>query len=581
MSFVGHTSCDKCGSKDNFAKYRDEQGLESGFCFGCGFCIPSTEALAEKKKHTGIKTKPSFKEEEQKESLKLTKEIITEEKAKEIKQECVFTDFRDVRADTAKSFGVRYRIDEEDNITEQLYPCTFEGTLSGYKVREIPKNFYSIGATGAECQMFGEFKFNRGGKYVIITEGELCCLSAYQMLKDYNVSRGNDYEVATVSPTTGANSQKQIANRYKFFDTFDNIILAYDNDEAGQKAAEKVIKVLPKGKVKIMALRYKDPNDYLTAGKQKEFIQDFYNSKPYSPAGVVGSSDLYEQLLLSVQKKKIPLPPFLKKLDEMIGSVELGTIGIFAAGSGAAKTTVANEVIYYWLFNSPYKVGIVSLELTCGQYAQAMLSRHINRKIANIKDPEEKLKYLQQTSVKEKADELFKTADGQDRFSVIDERDGSIEALQDKIEEMIISCDVKVIVLDPISDLLDGLPNDQAALLMKWQKSMVKNYDVTFINIAHIRKGSNNKESASSGAFVPEEAIIGASQQVKSASWVVMMQRDKYNPDPIIKNTTKLVLSKNRANGLTGDAGSLYYDGETHRLHDLDEYMKENGLISY
>ena len=112
---------------------------------------------------------------------------------------------------------------------------------------------------------------------------------------------------------------------------------------------------------------------------------------------------------------------------------------------------------------------------------------------------------------------------------------------------------------------------------MKWQKSMVKNYNVTFINIAHIRKGSNNKESASTGAFVPEEAIIGASQQVKSASWVVMLARDKYNEDETIRNTTKIVLSKNRSNGVTGDAGSIYYCNKTHRLYNLDDYL--NGSI--
>jgi hypothetical protein len=233
-------------------------------------------------------------------------------------------------------------------------------------------------------------------------------------------------------------------------------------------------------------------------------------------------------------------------------------------------------MVYYWLFNSPYKVGIVSLELTCGQYAQALLSRHIENKINNIKDPEEKLKFLGQDKVKEKAEELFKTPEGLDRFMVIDERDGSVEVLQDKIEEMIISCDCKVIISDPISDIFDSLTIEQQAQFMKWQKSMVKNYNVTFINIAHIRKGSSNKESASTGSFVPEEAIIGSSTLIKSASWVVMLQRDKYAEDDVVRNTTHITLSKNRSQGVTGKAGSIYYCNQTHRLYDLDEWMAES-----
>jgi hypothetical protein len=56
-----------------------------------------------------------------------------------------------------------------------------------------------------------------------------------------------------------------------------------------------------------------------------------------------------------------------------------------------------------------------------------------------------------------------------------------------------------------------------------------------------------------------------------------MMMRDKYNENPIIKNTTKLVLSKNRSGGETGDAGQLYYDNQTHTLHDLEEWSAANG----
>lgn len=574
--FIRHEACDQCGSKDNKAVYSDG----SSHCFGCGFTIPSEAWLEENadKGKSKSKVKTSSRKEDNSMSFgesKTTKPAITEEENQAIKGKTSTSGngFRSIRDDVYKYFGVRHSYDEKTGeVTEQYYPVTQEGQISGYKIREVPKNFRSIGRTGADCEMFMSFRFNRGGKYLLITEGEADSLAAYQMLKDYNSKRGSDFETAVVSPTTGANSQKQIAANYKFFNLFDQCIVAYDSDKAGQEAVEKIIPALPKGKVKIMQMRYKDANEYLEKGKDKEFISDFYAAKSYTPAGVVGSSELYSRLIESTQVKKIPLPPFMKKLDEMLNSVELGTIGVIAAGSGAAKTTVANELIYYWLFNSPYKIGVVSLELTCGQYAQAMLSRHIENKIANIKDPSDKLKFLETEHVKTKAEELFKTPDGQDRFVVIDERDGSIEVLQQKIEEMVISCDVKVIILDPISDLLDGLPLDEQANLMKWQKSLIKNYNVTFINIAHIRKGSNNKESASTGAFVPEEAVIGASQQVKSASWVVMLQRDKYSEDDVVRNTTHIVLTKNRSNGVTGKAGSMYYCNQTHRLYDLEDW---------
>lgn len=576
--FIKHVACEACGSSDGKAVYADGGG---SFCFVCKHTVPSEEHKQSQTDKAVTKRKDSMEDMQIKPS---SKPALSTEDALEIKGDTSTkgNGFRGLRDDITAPFGVRYSFDEETGeVVEQYYPCTQDGQLVGYKVREVPKNFYSKGRTGADCELFMQFKFNRGGKYIVITEGELCALSSYQMLKDYSTKRGSDFEIAVASPTTGAQSKKQIAAQYKFLDTFDNIVLAMDNDKAGLTAADEILKYLPKGKVKIMQMRYKDHNEYLEKSKEKEYISDFYNAKAYVPAGVVGSSELYGKLLESVGTKKIPLPPFMAKLDEMLGSIDLGTAGFIAAGSGSAKTTFANEMIYFWLFNSPYKVGVVSLELTCGQYAQAMLSRHIENKIANIKDPDEKLKYLRSERVKDKAEELFKTQDGHDRFMLIDERDGSIEVLQDKIEEMIISCDCKVIILDPISDLFDGLSNEQQSLFMKWQKSMMKNYNVTFINIAHIRKSSDNKNAASAGASAPEEAISGASQQFKSASWVVMMSRDKYAEDDVVRNTTNLVLSKNRSNGVTGKAGSVYYCPKTHKLHDLDEWTAEHGVINF
>ena len=584
--FVKHTSCSSCGSRDNYALYVDEDGHESGHCFGCGFTVPSKEYL-EAKEEQKQKPKKTVKESikdmtDVKVEVKSNqKPAITDEENSAIKASTTTKaqGFRGIRDDICAKFGVRTAFDEETGeVTERYYPVTQDGQLAGYKIREIPKTFRSKGRTGADCELFGQFRFNRGGKYLLIVEGEEDQLAAYQILADYNKSKGSDFETAVVSPTTGAQSKKQIAGQYKFCDSFDHIILCLDNDKAGQEATEEFIKYLPKGKVRLMQMRYKDPNEYLMQGKDKEFLRDFYDAKTYVPAGIVGSSELYEKLIESAQVKKIPLPPFMKKLDDMLGQIELSSIGIISAGSGSAKTTFTNEMIYFWIFNSPYKVGIVSLELTCGQYAQAMLSRHIENKIANIRDTEEKIKYLQSDEVKKKADELFKTPDGDDRFMVIDERDGSIEVLQDKIEEMIISCGCKIIILDPISDIFDGIPNEEQALFMKWQKSMVKNFGVTFLLVAHVRKSPDNKTAASTGAFIPEEAIYGASQQFKSANWVVIMRRDKYNENPVIRNTTHLTLTKNRSTGVTGDAGSVYYCNETHRLYDLDDWMEQNGV---
>lgn len=509
------------------------------------------------------------------------KPVIEPDIAAEIKQNTTSkgNGFRSINDETYLYFGVRHAFDEQTGgIVEQYYPCTQDGQLTGYKVREVPKNFRSIGRTGADCELFGQFRFNRGGKYVVLGEGELEVLSGYQMLKEYNKSRGNDFEVAFVSPTTGANSVKQIAAQYNFFNSFDNIILAFDNDKAGKDAAEKIIPVLPKGKVRLMQMKYKDHNEYLEQGENKAYISDFYNSKQYVPAGVIGSNQISKSMRAEFDIPKVPLPPFMYKLQEMMaGGIPLGRIINLGSASGTGKSTIIDEFIYFTIFNSPHKVGIVSLESTSGQYGIKLLSRHISQKIELLSNKDAKL-VLDKPEIKQKEKELFELEDGQPRFYLVDDRDGDVEDIQGAIENLIISCGCKLILLDPIHDVISSLPIEEQDKFVGWQKGMVKSHGVTFANVCHTRKTGGGQKAGSVGADLHEEDIMGSSALYKSAACNLMFSRDKESEDEIIRNTTIMKATKIRWTGKTGIAGKYFYDMQTHTMWDLDTYLTENNL---
>jgi KaiC/GvpD/RAD55 family RecA-like ATPase len=569
-AFIRHTSCDKCGSSDGNALYNDG----SSHCWVCKFTVPSEEFKeANQKKPSRVRS--SVKKEENMEVKVSSKPALTPDENAEIKSETSVKakGFRGVDDTVYAKFGVRHAFAEDTGeVIEQYYPCTQEGQLVGYKVREVPKNFYSKGRTGADCELFMQFKFNRGGKYVVITEGEIDALSAYQMLAEYNDEKGGVYETAVVSPTTGANSHKQIAGQFRFFDSFENIIISYDNDKAGQTATEQLLKVLPKGKVKIMPMRYKDANEYLEQDKAKEFINDFYEAKKQVPVGVLASSKLYDRIIGQTAVAKIPFPPFMQKLNELfVGGMPLGHIVNIAADTGIGKTTLVNELIYYWIFNSPHTVGIVSMELDAGQYGEVLLSRHLEKKLALIESQEEKIAYLSTDRVIEKAKELTVKEDGDSRFYLLDNRDGSIEEIQDTVEELVSACGAKVIVLDPLQDILDGLSNEEQAEFMKWAKGFIKSHGITFIFINHMRKTPAGQNGADS-----EQNIMGSSTIIKSASANILLKRDKMAEDEIKRNSTEISVTKNRVCGLTGPAGFIYYDNATHTLHSLEEWLNNH-----
>jgi len=571
--FVRHEACEKCGSSDAKAVYSNG----NTHCFSCEKTVLSEDAKAELKArlNTGKKIKTKPKEIEDMEVKTNTKPAMTPEENAALKAETSNkgNGFRGIEDHIYSRFGVRHAFSAETReVIEQYYPCTQDGELVGYKVREVPKDFYSKGRTGADCELFMQFKFNRGGKYVVITEGEVDALSAYQMLDEYNKSKGGEVETAVVSPTTGANSHKQVAAQFKFFDSFDWIIISYDNDKAGQTATEALIKVLPKGKVKIMPMRFKDANEYLQKGESKAFLSDFYNAKKQVPVGVLPSSNLYDRILGQTAVAKIPFPPFMQKLNELfVGGMPLGHIVNIAADTGIGKTTLVNELIYYWIFNSPHTVGIVSMELDAGQYGEVLLSRHLSKKLALIEDTGQKLEYLNSDKVRDQAKNLMTTEDGDSRFYLLDNRDGTIEEIQDTVEELVAACGAKVIVLDPLQDILDGLSNEEQAEFMKWAKGFIKSHGVTFIFINHMRKTPAGQSGADS-----EQNIMGSSTIIKSASANILLKRDKMAESELTRNSTEITVTKNRVCGLTGPAGFIYYDNATHTLFSLEDWLNNH-----
>ena len=402
----------------------------------------------------------------------------------------------------------------------------------------------------------------------ISVTGNCDAMSAYQILNDYNERKGyGQYVTAAVSPTIGANCKKQIAGQYKFFDQFEKIYLSFDNDAPGQAAIEDLISVLPKGKVFIMKTKLKDANEYVKNAKDQDYISEFFTAKQYVPAGVVASSDLYERIVSQATLEKVTLPPFAKKLEGMLGGgLVLGHIYNIAAQTGIGKTSIVNEFIYHWIFNSPHMVGVVSMELNAGQYGEALLSRHIQQKLARL-SPDEKDKALNSEFIREKGKELFSKEDGSPRFYLVDDRDGTLDQLKDTIEEMIIGSGVKIVVLDVLQDIIEGLGNDEQGLFMKWVKSMIKSHNVSFVLINHMRK----KTDGTSSTKVEESDIHGSSTIMKSASANILLSRDKDTDDEIDRNTTHITLSKNRLLGDTGPAGKVFYDKITHVMHDFDE----------
>lgn len=254
--------------------------------------------------------------------------------------------FRGIKDETTKLYGVLQSFDTSGNFEKQYYPLTKDGELVGVKWRTKDKEFSSRGKSDSSCDLFGQAIFRTSpSNSIIIASGELDALSIQQMMSEYNEQAAkkpgaSKYETTpVVSSITGeSGALKQYQSNYEFLNKFERIYICPDQDSAGQDALHKVAKVLPRDKLFVIELPKKDANVMLEKGMQKEFISRFFKARSYSPAGIVGSDILYDKIVERSLIPKIKFPEFLDPLNKMLaGGIPLGYIVNIMAGSGSRK----------------------------------------------------------------------------------------------------------------------------------------------------------------------------------------------------------------------------------------------------
>ncbi|ANA49319.1 putative primase/helicase [Pseudomonas phage phiPMW] len=487
--------------------------------------------------------------------------------------------YRGIKDEYLRFFGHVTKLDESGKVKSRHYPETnTQGLVAGYKCRNHPKDFRygNVGHTGGKNQLSGQVKFTSGGKYILIVGGEEDKVAAYQMLADSQ--KDKDYDsIAVVSPTCGETSAvKQVANNFAFFDTFETIRIGMDNDEAGRKAAALIAAVLPKDKVEIVTWSGKDPNQMLLDGKEKQFVRDFWNARQLVNSGIKESSGLMDAVREELQRPRITLPPHWHAVQAATkGGFLQGRIINIIGDTSVGKSTHVNDLVYYWMFNAPEKVGVVSLEATDGQYTLDLLSIHLEKNLLWIGEGKDILEYLDRPDVQALYDNLLTHDDGRPRFSILDERDGDIKMLEKQMEKLVNQHGCKILVVDVLTDILRGMDKDAQEEHMKFQKRMVKT-GVTIINVLHTRKPSGGDGE---WKMPTEYDAFGSSTFVQSAAINIVIGRNKMATCPIERNRTYVHMPKCRG-GETGEITSFQYDVVSRMVMDYNDWTRKN-MASY
>lgn len=576
----GDNPCVECRKKgedragDNFHYYGEGRG---GHCFKCGYTIPSKEFLddvkAENKGASEVNTKRDL--EKLKESALTPEELaVFLEKTSE---DTNGVNYRGLDIKVCKELGVRWSINSSGKPTAMHFPATIttdgEEVITGYKTRGFPKQFYSSGYVGRLNGFIGQTK--QIAETLIIVSGEIDLITAIQAMAQNDKYR-KSYNVVS-SPIGEDMTAQFIKLNYDWVDAHKKIIVCMDNDLAGEAAFEKVLGVVNNDKLFKANLRHKDLNDYLKNRDVDKLAGDlFWDAKPVKMFGIMGSADIFDKILESVSSERIPLPPFLVGLDDIFaGGIPLGEVVNIISSVSTGKTVFINETIMHWLIHSVHRILIVSLEDNVGAYGAKMASRVSGVNILALRGIEERRAAVMAS--KDAVNKFLFDENGSSRFDIMEKVPSELEDLKLAILQAIKVLGCKVILIDPLQSILGTKSLEEQVDWMNFEESCRRDYNVTFINIAHTRKSGSGQQAHSEGGDIVEEDIKGSSQISATATINIILKRNKMAECDIEKNTTYIDIPKNRTIGITGkNVGKIYYSQQHHTLLDFDYAEKHN-----
>jgi len=529
--FVKHIPCDACGSSDANSLWSDDHT----YCYSC-------------ERYTHGNTKRTMSENEHDERMSMSNELV------DINDSTVVGPLLDrgVTADSCRHYGVRVTL-EHGQVTEHWYPYhDKDGDLTSYKKRVVKtKQFPQYGDTKAGL-LFGQSKFTSGGKYITLCEGEIDTLSAFQMT-------GSKFPCVGVKSSSEA--YKNCKKSFEYLDSFENIIIAFDNDEAGQKAAHQVASLFPK-KVKIVKLKEgKDINWYLQESKEQEYTSAWWSAERFKPDDILSGFDTMWEIAKQPRRDALFQYPW-DGVNKLTYGLRPSEMVVITAGSGMGKTQFLREITHHALKTTEENIGTIYLEETAWETAMGIASVEGNKPF-HLPDTHYTENELRQA---------YENTWGTDRLHTLNDkwRDNDVTYITDKIKYLAKGMDCRMVILDHISFMVSDNPGDERKMLDEIAhklKAIAVELDICLLAVCHSKRQATKPHEE--GGTTSLSDLRGTAGIGQLSNIVLGLERNGQADDPTERNTTLIRVLKNRFSGKTGPTSRVLYDEFTGRLNEL------------
>lgn len=518
-NFLHHAPCDDCGSSDALGIYDDG----STWCFSCGqYTKGNVVELAPKSpSNTGLIPMGEVRS--------LPKRKLTEE--------------------TCRKFG--YTISEYQG--KPVHVANYrnqEGKVVAQKIRFADKTFKFLG-DAKQAGLYGEHLWRDGGKMLVLTEGELDCLSMSQ-------AQQNRFPVCSL-PNGAQAAKKAIQRSLDFVESFEKVVLMFDMDEVGRAAAIEVAQLLTPSKAYIATLPLKDASDMLVANRQSELISAMWDAKLYRPDGIIDGRDLLDQVLAVDNTPSIPYP--FSALNNKTHGMRRGELVTITAGSGVGKSQVCREIAYH-LIKQGESLGYIALEENVKRTALGLMGLAIDKPLHLSREG------IDDDTIRR----AFNDTVGNGRVYLYDHF-GSLatENLLNRVRYLAKSCGVSWVILDHLSIVVSGVDDGDERkaidVIMTKLRSLVEETGIGLILVSHLRRPSGDK-GWEEGLQTSLNSLRGSAAIAQLSDMCIGVERNQQGDNP---NVSTLRVLKNRFSGETGVGAYIYYNKDTGRMIETDD----------
>lgn len=460
---------------------------------------------------------------------------MTEKEAPVMEFSYQFVPWRGISAETMRFYGVKGKVNSEGKPVAFAAPFGENGPRQIRLVEE--KKTWWQGEGVGDAGLFGQDRFEGGGKEVTIFEGWIDAASGYELL-----------HTPCVALKSATSARKDCQTAWAWLNSFQRIYIATDSDEPGQKAAEVVAGMFDFNKIYHVKMRRKDCNEYLTNQDHAGFQQAHAGASRFLPEGIASTAEDFRRILREDRtRESIPYP--FPSWNAATDGIRPHEFVLISADEGVGKTEIFRAIEYHVLSTTPESVGTSHLEEDEARQLQG-IAGYVLRTPCHIKDAS--------ASPEDIENAVVQYANRLHLYSHVDSDDPDL--ILDRLRFLGAACGCRRLFLDNLSVMVASLEDDDERRKLDYLAAriarMVKQMDVTIFVAAHVNAAGRIRGSTGPSKFCH--------------TWF-HLHRNILAETEEERNRTQVILKKNRLLGKTGPIGILTFNHDTFQISENAE----------